>query len=509
MVKAMNKSKKVLRIAGYVLTGIILTLALTLYVVCEWATEIFNVGIQEILFTIKSPLKGTEPGVVMQGLSECIPDIITGIAFFILLVFADIMLKTHVKISVKTKKRHFSLNMRSFIRKSVSFLVVILFVLSFAYADSQYQIIDYIANRLDSTTIYDDYYVHPDSVNIRTDGNEKNLIFIYLESMETTYASTNTGGAQTVNYIPNLTELADYNISFSDSDKLGGFHSSVGSTWTMGALMATTSGIPFSFPVERNEMNLHETFAPKLCTLGDILSRHNYNQYFLCGSDAEFGGRKAYFKEHGNYNIIDLFTARQKGYIPPDYSAWWGFEDKYLFEIAKQELTEISTDSKQFNFTMLTVDAHHIDGYICSECTNEYSSVTANVVSCTDRLVNDFIKWCKVQPFYKNTAIIIIGDHPRMDTNLVEGIEFYDRTLYNCFINCDKNGELKQTQREFTTMDIFPTTLSALGFEFDGSRAGLGTDMFSGEPTLAEELGFENMDAELSKHSEYYMDNFS
>lgn len=37
---------------------------------------------------------------------------------------------------------------------------------------------------------------------------QKNLIYIYLESMETTYADENNGGAFTENYIPELTKLA-------------------------------------------------------------------------------------------------------------------------------------------------------------------------------------------------------------------------------------------------------------------------------------------------------------
>jgi phosphoglycerol transferase len=45
-------------------------------------------------------------------------------------------------------------------------------------------------------------------------GEKKNLVYIYLESMETTYASTDVGGFQDVNFIPNLTNLAFQNISF-------------------------------------------------------------------------------------------------------------------------------------------------------------------------------------------------------------------------------------------------------------------------------------------------------
>ena len=130
------------------------------------------------------------------------------------------------------------------------------------------------------------------------------------------------------------------------------------------------------------------------------------------------------------------------------------------------------------------------------------------MVACTDRLVAEFVAWCQQQPFYKDTAIVITGDHPRMDTYLVDGASYYDRTVYNCFINSAVSGE-ELTGREFTHMDIFPTTLAALGYHIDGECLGLGTNLFSGQPTLAEEKGFDWVQGEVSKSSRYYLETFA
>lgn len=43
------------------------------------------------------------------------------------------------------------------------------------------------------------------------------------------------------------------------------------------------------------------------------------------------------FQQHGKYEIFDLYTAREEGYIEEEYYTWWG-EDRYLFETAKDEL---------------------------------------------------------------------------------------------------------------------------------------------------------------------------
>ena len=57
-------------------------------------------------------------------------------------------------------------------------------------------------------------------------------------------------------------------------------------------------------------------------------------------------------------------------------------------------------------------------------------------------------------------------------------------------------------------MDLFPTTLAALGCTIEGDRLGLGVNLFSMEPTLAERWGFEKFDRELSKASDFYIANF-
>jgi phosphoglycerol transferase len=55
---------------------------------------------------------------------------------------------------------------------------------------------------------------------------------------------------------------------------------------------------------------------------------------------------------------------------------------------------------------------------------------------------------------------------------------------------------------------MFPTTLAAIGCEIEGERLGLGANLFSGKPTLVEEMGIEAFDAEMTKTSDYYTKNF-
>ena len=494
---------------GYVIWGVLYTAFIIFIEIVRWSRAEFNVGLSEVIFTLSSPLKGQENSVVSDAIWSCLVPVLCSVIPFIIIAIIDMLKSKDIRVDVQLKKKNISFNVRSLFRKLSVGLCVCVIVTALLYGNREYNIWAYVRAQFQQTTIYEDYYVDPLDVEITAKGETKNLIYIYLESMETTYANRGNGGAQAINRIPNLTQLAKDNISFSHTTALGGYRAYEGTVWTMGALFATNTGVPFEFPVNRNGMDIYEEFATGITTLGDILHERGYNQEFLCGSDGEFAARKTFFEQHGNYKIYDLFTAREDGYIPEDYFVWWGYEDSYLYEIAKDELTKLAAEDEPFNFTMLTVDTHFPQGYECSLCTGENSIVAENVIECADRQINEFIKWCQQQDFYEDTVIVIIGDHPRMDTVLVESVEYKDRTLYNCFINVDVDkSSLKLINREWSSMDVMPTVLAAMGFEIEGERIGLGTNMFSGEATLSEQMGFDNLNAEFLKNSDYYIERF-
>lgn len=82
-----------------------------------------------------------------------------------------------------------------------------------------------------------------------------------------------------------------------------------------------------------------------------------------------------------------------------------------------------------------------------------------------------------------------------------------ERIVYNTFINSTVSTD-NTTNRVFTSYDIFPTTLAALGVKIEGNRLGLGTNLFSNVLTIPEEIGKENFENELEKKSDYYNYNF-
>lgn len=512
----MDKSKKAKRkrILGYVLCGFFFLLACVIFCIARWGSKVFDVGIESILFTLSNPMEGSSNEIVMAAVKFCVPRILIGICAYVILCEIDFMLwKKAPKFNKIERERKFATS-HQIMKSFLSVYCVVLLVFSLLYVDFNYAVVEYLVVSRQQTTIYEDYYVDPKLANIQLsnpDGKKKNLIHIYLESMETVNTSKENGGVQNVNYIPNLTKLAFENISFSNTEKLGGFLNPTNTAWTFASLLAQTSGIPWSFPSGSESLFKYRGIADGMTNLGDILDSFGYNQMFLCGSDGNFAGRKQFFERHGNYEVFDYYSAIEEGYIDEDYLVFWGLEDAKLFEIAKEQLTNLASKPEPFNFTMLTVDTHNPSGYVCDECDDEFSNQIANVYSCSDKQVYAFVEWLKTQDFFEDTVVIITGDHYLMSTSMIENLSNYKsikRTIYNCFINCELEEGTKTTNRTFTPLDIFPTTMHVLGFTWDGDMLGLGTNMFSTSKTLAERLGFNKLDLELRKYSEYYWKNF-
>lgn len=350
-------------------------------------------------------------------------------------------------------------------------------------------------------------YKDPNKVKMQFPEKKRNLVYIFLESMESTFADVENN-SYNKDFIPELTALANENISFSHTDSVGGIQSFSGTNWTAAAMVSQTAGITVKVPFTADAYGDNTVFIPGITSIGQILEKQGYNQTLLVGSDAYFHGRETYFKDHGNYKIVDTKSLKAEGRLDPDYREWWGFEDQKLFAYAKEELTALAGQGKPFNFTMLTADTHFPNGYECELCQDEHKEQYANVLSCSSKQVNEFVNWIKQQSFYKDTAIIICGDHLTMDSDFLSGVsEDYIRTTYNCIINSAVPAK-KQKNRQVGSFDMFPTALCAMGVKIEGERLGLGTNLLSDKNTLTEDYGFEILDKELAKQSEFYNREF-
>lgn len=493
---------------SYLFFFLLFFLGVFIAVVVNWGDRTFNITLNEIVNTLLGPMAGAGGDTVSKALWYCLPPIMAALVVAVLLVVLD-RFRTRRALAAPPGERQRRGKGILRLRSVGVTLACLALAGSLIYANACYNVVGYLGAKFAASSFYEENYIDPADVSITAD-HPKNLIYIYLESMEISYADQDAGGFQETNLIPNLTALAQEGISFSATDSpLGGFYSNTGSTWTMAALYSTSSGVHYALPASDDDLSQSDHYASGLTTLGDVLLKAGYQNEFLCGSDAHFANRDAFFRHHGDYEIFDYYTAIDRDYIPADYHEWWGYEDAKLFQYAKEELTRLSQGDKPFNLTLLTADTHFPDGYICEKCGNDHAEKAANVVACSDRQVGEFIAWCKQQSFYKDTVIVITGDHPRMDAVLVDGLSFEQRRVYNCFLNVDLSENVVCHGRDATALDIFPTTLAALGFEIQGNRLGLGTNLFSSQRTLAESQGLARVDAELLVQSNFYVEHFA
>ena len=396
---------------------------------------------------------------------------------------------------------------RFVVRRTVALVTAVL-VFAAGLFTVKLDLIQFVSAAATESEFIEDHYVDPSLARLTFPEQKRNLVYIFLESMETTFGEPEAGGPIYDDFIPELTQLARENVNFSNDSGVGGALSFSGTTWTAAAMVTQTSGLNVQVPLDAGYFGGENGYMPGVVSIGEILEAQGYNQTLLVGSDAEFGGRDAYFREHGNYNIVDMNTLKERGWLSEDYRVWWGFEDAKLFGAAKLELSALASQGEPFNFTLLTCDTHFPDGYHCQECRDEYPEQYPTVARCSSRMVYEFIEWIKDQPFYENTTIVISGDHLTMDPDFMKEVdENYQRTIYNCIIN-PAVEPVQEKNREFGTFDMFPTTLAALGVQIEGDRLGLGTNLFSDKPTLCELYGYETLDWELQKRSEFYNERF-
>ena len=453
-----------------------------------------NIKLIEIFSMLKISVEGTSE-VIMRD-------------FWLTAVLPSAALIAVLTVTLILLRRWKGVRLFSRIGAAVAFLA---FVAAAVFAAYRLDLKGYLNSSAVESEFIETHYVDLNTVELKFPEKKRNLIYIWLESVESTYSDKEHGGAFDRDVIPELTAIAAENPTFTGGEGIvNGGISTLGTTWTMGALFAQTSGLPLKIPITNNSMSFQDTFFPGVTTLGDILADEGYQQAFLIGSDGKFGGRRVYFTEHGNYTVWDHPYSQEVGEIPADYKVWWGYEDQRLFTFAKKHITDMAATGEPFNFSMLTVDTHFPDGYVCPLCDENYEgSQYSMVMSCSSKQIAEFLDWIKAQPFYENTTVVLSGDHITMNVDYCADIDpDYQRKVYTVILNPAPGVEDPGYGRTYATMDLFPTTLAALGVEIEGDRLGLGTNLYSGKATLMETFGFTELDRLLGYHSEF-MDRLS
>ena len=460
-----------------------------------------------ILYYLVSGVTHSSPEVILNIVKACILPVL---ALFIIMLVPIISIKYELFMHIRIAQKKLKVQIYP-IKYQIIYTLVILIISISLFIDC-FGIKEFLEYRKQDTKIYESYYVDGRKTKIRFPKEKRNLIVIVVESMESTVLSKENGGAWDYSLTPELEKMALENTSFSNNDLIGGAYQTYGSDYSAAANVALTSGIPLRTLDIINNHNKYignGDYLKGAYSLGEILKEQGYNLEIMMGSDAEFGGRLQYYTTNGDYKVFDTKYAIEHGKMAEEDRVWWGFEDDKLYEWSKEELLDLAKKNEPFNYIMLTADTHFYDGYLSVYAENKFETRYENVYAYSSKSIFEFVEWLKQQDFYKNTTIVIVGDHLGMQADFYESRidDDYERTIYNVIINSvieEKNNK----NRIFTTMDMLPTMLASMGIEIEGEHLGLGTNLYSGEPTLAEQLGIDYLDREFKKNSTFYNQKF-
>jgi phosphoglycerol transferase len=397
---------------------------------------------------------------------------------------------------------------------SYKVLIVVLNLICFVFlAKSVYSdlpVIDYYVAWKDTLDVpghsefYKQEYIDPDSVHIEFK-EKKNLILIFLESMEYNFQDSVNGGNHPRNLIPEISEYIKNEQSF-----IPGGTQVAGMGWTIADVVAKTCGIPLVLPPSiRNDVKLMKSFLPGVTCLTDILIGNDYNVVVSKGANIKFSNMDVFLNCHSAPQAFGLMEyMKDKQWINSETISEWGVQDSLHYELVKEHIDRISKQEKPWALWFFTVNTHTPHGILDSTCgiaqdISESERMSA-IIRCSSHQLDNFIKWAKEQEWFDNTVIAVMGDHAMMAAPEFIGFKDLDFTHYwlDFFINSSQITE--KTERTFTSLDMFPTILEAIGADIPGRALGLGRSLYSGDPTLLEKYGIDSLNRALDQRSVEY-----
>lgn len=382
--------------------------------------------------------------------------------------------------------------------RACSVLLVSVIVICCFYAEKNYDISGYIRNQFETTNIFDSVPLRND-IHVNFSGERKNLVVIHLESIENTFNRPSVFGEKVM---PELEELALKNLSF------GHFHQVRGTSWTMGGQTSAFFGLPLLLPVGGNNYGRFKDYLPGAKSLFEILEENGYALEFIAGLNLNFGGKKNMIKSHTKNAVIKdrSWLLEHRKDAQNNAGNGWGLRDRYIYETAKKDIALRAQGDAPWAVFLETMDTHGPDNhYFLDPGFTAKHHDFRDVLGACSSMAATFVEWLQEQPFYKDTVIVLLGDHFWMGDSIA-GFSLgkrQEREVYNVFVNALPSVERRGT-RQFCSVDWAPTILEAIGASLPNRKWGLGVSLFSDQNTLIEDLGEARLNAELGKTSKHY-----
>ena len=434
-------------------------LSVYLFIAAVWARLYFGViEWEQVILNLTQPLEGVAVQLMFGGFV---------VVFFIGSVFGFVLLSL----------------IKRFFPKCVSLLLLTGAILLLSYPCSIWHLVDFIRAQTTTSRLYEENYTVP-----TIQASHRNLILIILESYEKSFQNTEVFGE---NLSPKLTHIQNENTSFN------GFYQLKQTGWTITGLMAALCGVPLKLNNHFINLSSFKEFMPNLMCWPEQLARQGYQNVLMKAAAIQFTGTNHFARRHGFQKAVGYKELKDK--YDDNHESEWGLNDRAFYRAVQDELTNLAQTNQPFFLTTIQADTHQPRGHLNPTCREKYHDYRDAVI-CSDSATADFIDWIKQQPFYQNTTVVVTGDHLVAATNIDSLLKKLPRRdIYLTVINPANNK--KPLAHQFTTLDIAPTILDALGVHFNGTY-GLGRSLYRTEKTLYEKIpDFEFL---LSCRSEKY-----
>lgn len=374
------------------------------------------------------------------------------IIFTSLLLFAD-------------KFMHFKKKMK------ISFLLLLYIVGAYLFCH-QFTVIAYLKEKnKDDGGFFKNYYVNPRMLSF-ANTQPKNLVIIYVESLESTYSNKDLFGKDL------LTSLNEFKSQNPTSLSIPNYHQLPGTGWTVAAIVATQCGVPLKQLTILNGNRWGEqlkTFLPNAICLSDILANHGYQNIFMSGSSLAIGGKDVFLQTHHYHQIYGKETWLKSGVGPSAFYAW-GLADDDLFQRAEQKLTELMREQSPFNLTILTVDTHGLDGQLSHACRDHGHQGFEGIIACDAENIAKFLNFIKSHHWLDKINVVVVGDHLAMKNLVFDRLnQIKKRRIFNLIITSDHN---QLATDRMVAFDVFPTLLDLAGFQYGRAEVALGRSIF-------------------------------
>lgn len=321
-----------------------------------------------------------------------------------------------------------------------------------------------------------------------------NLLVLYLESLERTYADRDRFGDA---YAP-LAELGERGVVFEGVRQLDN------TGWTMAGMIASQCGTPLmpAGLLHDSQFEPLERVVPGVDCLGDLLQEQGYALSYLGGASTRFAGKGRFYTGHGVTRVRGRETLSPR-LEDPDYLNSWGLYDDSLYDFTLEEIRRREAEGGPWGVIALSLGTHPPAGYPARACEARQGEHDGEdilyAVECSAWLARRLVERLEAEGLLDNTLVVLASDHLTMRVSAWDELIAGPRA--NTFMLLHNDLIPRRLDREGSTLDVLPTVLEAMGFRVENHHAGLGVSLLSREPTLVERHGLEAINARMQEET--------